>query len=336
MNTIDYDKLYNTNSYGQVKILEHIGKRSGKDYVLIKFINTGNVKEVKLDSVLNGAVRDVSCWIDYNKIYYSNINGPFNIIKYLGIINNHARVLIRFIRTGTVKDVQLRNAFDGKVSDPNLKLKMPINSSLPIDNYPNRVEMQIKAMWVGMMNRCYDTQNKMYKFYGGIGITVSNEWHNFNTFANDILSIPGYDKFYNSPFTHNLDKDYLQLNIPKNLRIYSKNTCCFLSAADNKNLSIIEYRRDNIDRLSSKYFGVVKTQAGNFQSNMYINGNYFYIGTFTNEIAAANAYNYWNIYFHNYDTISLLNEDIPYMPPEEFIKYNINIKEICSIVKNEN
>ena len=52
---------------------------------------------------------------------------------------------------------------------------------------------------------------------------------------------------------------------------------------------------------------------------------------FTNELAAAAAYNYWFERFHCYDLVPLYN-DVPYMPPEEFVKYIVVPKEICKIV----
>lgn len=394
MISIDYNKIYNSNQYGKMKILKYLGKKNGKDYVEVQFLDSGNIREARYEAVLrgevrdliyenidtdmirhsnyygdykilsvspgtsisnrravvqfidtgysyettlyaalNGTVRDALYGIDYNKIYYSNINGPFRIIQYIGMVNHHSRVLIQFIYTGTIKDVQLQNALDGKVGDPAQKLRIPINSSLPIDNYQHRVDIAVKSMWRTMMDRCYNEKNPMYKFYGAIGIHVDDSWHDFDTFEKDIKTIDGYIDFYNNPYSYNLDKDYLQLDIPKQFRVYSKNTCCFLSWNDNKNLSAIEYRNNNLDKLESKYFGVTTNKIGNYSCGININGTYFYIGTFNNEIAAANAYNYWFEYFHSYNKIPLRN-DVPYMPPSEFIKYNVKTKEMCSIKDN--
>lgn len=45
--------------------------------------------------------------------------------------------------------------------------------------------------WHSMMNRCYRTANPDYGRYGGRGITVCDQWHNFWRFAEDIERILG-------------------------------------------------------------------------------------------------------------------------------------------------
>ena len=81
---------------------------------------------------------------------------------------------------------------------------------------------------------------------------------------------------------------------------------------------------------TSEYYGVTK------HYNKYLaRYSHNVIGKFSDPIAAANAYNYYyqthcmNDPLH---TIHILN-DIPYMSPTEFIKYNTNPKEMCKIIK---
>ena len=40
--------------------------------------------------------------------------------------------------------------------------------------------------WRGMHERCYSPAHISYPTYGGRGITVSPEWHDFETFARDM------------------------------------------------------------------------------------------------------------------------------------------------------
>lgn len=44
------------------------------------------------------------------------------------------------------------------------------------------------CVWEGMLRRCTDANNKNYKNYGGRGITVCNEWHEFVAFRNWAIS----------------------------------------------------------------------------------------------------------------------------------------------------
>lgn len=39
------------------------------------------------------------------------------------------------------------------------------------------------AVWHSLMGRCYNPKHKAYPNYGGKGITVCEEWHDFQVFA---------------------------------------------------------------------------------------------------------------------------------------------------------
>ena len=41
-------------------------------------------------------------------------------------------------------------------------------------------------VWASMMNRCYCPTTKVYKEYGGRGITVDDHWHMFENFFSDM------------------------------------------------------------------------------------------------------------------------------------------------------
>lgn len=38
-------------------------------------------------------------------------------------------------------------------------------------------------VWRNMISRCYDENNKSYQSYGAVGVTVCEDWHNFQNFA---------------------------------------------------------------------------------------------------------------------------------------------------------
>lgn len=46
------------------------------------------------------------------------------------------------------------------------------------------------STWRGMMNRCYNTNVKEYKYYGARGISVCLAWHDFLNFAVDMRDKP--------------------------------------------------------------------------------------------------------------------------------------------------
>jgi len=41
-----------------------------------------------------------------------------------------------------------------------------------------------------MVQRCYNPNDKSYKHYGGRGIAVTRDWHNFTTFVDDMYPRP--------------------------------------------------------------------------------------------------------------------------------------------------
>ena len=220
---------------------------------------------------------------------------------------------IQFLNTGYIKDVLCDNALRGNVKDDTIK---PLRTHIKDDNYEIFLKRKLRCIWHSMMWRCYNKSHKEYYAYGAIGVSVSEEWHDFETFYNDCKSLLQYDKFYNDPYNYQLDKDYLQLHIPKCNRIYSKETCVFLSNRDNTNLRAIENKMNNT--LTSEYYGVTKMKNV-YVMGITINSQKIQI-RFNNEIAAANAYNYWFEREHLYELVRLHN-DVPYMSVQEFMSY---------------
>ena len=310
------------------KIIEDLGRINGRHRVRIKFIDSGYESIVPQDLALNGSVVDRMAGYNENKIFQSNVSGPFKMIEWIGVINCHAKIRIKFINTGYEKVVQLRNALDGKVRDDTLTKYSDDFDPSRMDNYDNYIIGKLKSMYDKLITRCTNKNSPVYRFYGERGVKVCDRWlESFDNFLEDIVQVDRFEKFYDRPYLYSLDKDYKQLHLSKNQRVYSKETCIFLNHNDNSNVAKIEFRMHN-----QGYFGVTVNKAGNYAAGITLSNNtFFYIGTFSNEIAAANAFNYWYEYFHNYEIIPLFN-NVPYMPPDEFIKYNVAPKIMCEIV----
>jgi hypothetical protein len=80
-------------------------------------------------------------------------------------------------------------------------------------------------VWRNMLERCYGESEKSYKYYGGSGVTVSNEWLEFSAFFSWFL-----DNYKEGLY---LDKDIL----PNPNKVYSKDTCCFVTREVNNRFS---------------------------------------------------------------------------------------------------
>ena len=322
--------------YGPLKILRFVGfNELNEALVEIQFINSGNIMTTTYNNVLHSNVIDplykpidygntynYNGKVDLNKIYTSNSSGTFKILSVL----ENGKCAIKFTATGYEKVVQLKDALLSAVNDDTQLMKIPINHDLIID-YDRWVLRRLKTTWTALKSRCLNPTVYRYDDYGGAGVKIADEWLDFDTFYNDCKSIPQFEKYYNNPLDYQIDKDYLQMSIPKQNRIYSKSTCMFLHYFDNENIRAIEYARDNADKLASKYFGVYPATDKTYRVQFKCRNKQISIGTFSNEIAAASAFNYWHRYYHAYELVPLFN-DIDEMPPEEFVKYNTNLKRM--------
>lgn len=315
---IDFNKIYNSNSCGQFKIIEDMGRDDrSRLYVKIKFINSGTEKIIRYDLAMAGKALDDLYNIDFNKIYSSIYYGPFKIIKYIGRNSESKRIVrIKFLNTGFEYDVLLRFALKGQVKDYSINYnERYIDKSVSISTYDENIINILHTRWNGMMQRCYNKNSAKYNDYGGIGVTIDPVWHNFDNYLSDILLVENFNKFYNNPVLYDLDKDYYQQHLPKNQRSYGPGKCIFLSIYDNSNLAIKEKHNDD------SFYGVKILGNGNFLVEFSIDGSKYNFGVYNNIIAAANAYNYYYKKYSKAEFIQLLNDNVEFMPMDEVNKY---------------
>lgn len=61
--------------------------------------------------------------------------------------------------------------------------------------------------WEQVKKRCYCTTNKLYPYYGGRGITMSDEFRDdAKAFIDYIVSLPNYDKRIEGIYDYSLDR----------------------------------------------------------------------------------------------------------------------------------
>lgn len=84
--------------------------------------------------------------------------------------------------------------------------------------YVGNQHSRLYSIWSAMKNRCYNPKKQGYKYYGGRGIEVCEEWKDdFSSFANWALQ-NGYDENA-EPYKCTLDrKDYNKNYSPENCR----------------------------------------------------------------------------------------------------------------------
>lgn len=224
--------------------------------------------------------------IDIEQEFESNSYGKFIILKELEskIVSGKRRrmFLIRFVETGYETEYTIDNIIRKSVKDPYYPIVCDVGylGNVNLKDYEREYRL-----WVRMLSRCYNLKNPSYKHYGGIGVKVSKDWLCFSNFLEDFKTLDGYNHWINGDKC-DLDKDLKQQNIPKNERIYSKNTCCILIR----------------------------------EQNVYMASKDFHNKSTSNELVAANVYNYWSdIYNHK------TKNNVDYISIDECTKYKIDM-----------
>jgi len=125
--------------------------------------------------------------------------------------------------------------------------------------------------WINIKGRCSNKKRSDYKYYGGRGITVCDEWYNsFETFYKDMGPRPSKN--------HSIDR----IDSEKG---YSKENCRWATKSE----QVINTKKRKIG--SSKFKGVVFNKSKNkWETNIQFNYKRHYIGNYENEIEAAKAY----------------------------------------------
>ena len=159
-----------------------------------------------------------------------NRDGETNISKFgenMKIINykNRANFDI-LLEDGYIKHCTCYNNFkNGSIKNPSLVSLFGVGY-LDVE-YGNGVSNSVSyKTWLHMLSRCYNKKEKKYKFYGGCGVYVCDEWLSYKVFKE------WFDKNYYEVLNDkmNLDKDILN----KGNKIYSPNNCIFAPSKINK------------------------------------------------------------------------------------------------------
>lgn len=106
-----------------------------------------------------------------------------------------------------------------------------------------------------MMARCYNKNDSRYKYYGAKGVTVSERWHDFWSFVDDVNNhLENGHLLYEK--NYQLDKDQ------KGGNRYSLENCTVISAEKNRKLQYEKQQRKVIAISESeeiKFESVTKT-----------------------------------------------------------------------------
>ena len=244
----------------------------------------------------------------------NNNGASFEVIGYGERILKRGEKLytVRFDKSGYISCFCKRNILNGYIRDPyfpHIHGVGYLGMRSVKDTYTNNPDEKEYGLWEKMLSRCYNSNDKSYSNYGGKGVRVCERWYSFENFFNDLPSIPGFNDWLMYPHVYRLDKDILQEGIPDDQKVYSPETCMFISKRDNA----LE-RHKRAANNPTGYSGVYNSPSGKYRVRVGKDS----FGIFTNADAAANTYNRVAA-FRGYPERFL--NDVPYMTKRECDAY---------------
>jgi hypothetical protein len=139
------------------------------------------------------------------------------VIEECGSVGKHRRVAVK-CDCGTIKTVNLDN-----ITKQEGTKSCGCKENKANTKHGKRSHL-LYGIWNGIKNRCYNKNRKSYKYYGGKGVVMCDEWLNdFESFFNWCIG-NGWEEGYQ------IDKD-----IKGNGLIYSPEMCCIVTPKENSN-----------------------------------------------------------------------------------------------------
>lgn len=161
--------------------------------------------------------------------YSTNNYGDLVIVEYF----NHKRVKVRFKDTGSELFAAAGHIKEGHVKDP-IKPSVYGVGFIGVGLYKAKIQGKMTKSykaWTAMLQRCYDKKAKSYERYALLGVSVHDDWLNFQNFAEF------YDRNFREGFQ--LDKDLRMYGS----NIYSSQTCCYVPREINTLLTASNFTR---------------------------------------------------------------------------------------------
>lgn len=183
------------------------------------------------------------------QVFQNKLGYTYRVVEFISSDSKNRYYKVKFDKTGyelvTTKSAIKRCA-----------IKDPYQPSVANVGYVGEMHNQattqgyIYRIWHNMINRCYLPTSKEFPRYGALGVTVDERWHNFSNFYHDFSKVEGYDEELVKNKKLFLDKDKKQIHLPKEQRVYSLETCIFISAHENNNYA--DYS-DRVEKSSLKF-----------------------------------------------------------------------------------
>ena len=226
-----FGKMELTNEF--VYAISKTGRKSRKYKCIFK--DTGYITYAAINDAKHGSVQDYLYPIKdlIGKKLESNQDGPIEVLPevYFNERLKRNTYKVKFLETGNTRFFTKKEIKTRKMKDI---YKKRIHGVACIGNASKKNNYKLYTIWYQMVSRCYQKTHTRYNQYGARGVRVSEEWLCFEKFLETIKEVPNFDldKISNKKDGLCLDKDDTQKG-SKN-KIYSKETCKFVTNIENQ------------------------------------------------------------------------------------------------------
>lgn len=152
------------------------------------------------------------------KDFYTNNSGSCFVFEYV----NYKNVLVIFHDPVCLVSCSMSNLKKGKVENP-LKPTVCGVGYIGVGVYNSANSKRCYFLWNNMLKRCY-SETERFKFPSYEGITVCEDWHNFQNFAEWCYGQEHFNRKESNDRYYHLDKDIINSTSLE----YSPETCCFV------------------------------------------------------------------------------------------------------------
>jgi hypothetical protein len=168
---------------GKLTAIKRIRTENRKSIWLFR-CDCGTEKEIVAGNVLHGTTKSCGCITRFKDITGQKF-GRLTAIKLIGTNEKGHTVWLFGCDCGVQKEISSSEVLKHSTKSCGcLRKDGKEKASLVHGGFGTRVH----RIWSGMLSRCRNPVNKDYKNYGGRGIQVCDEWHDFSKFQNWALN----------------------------------------------------------------------------------------------------------------------------------------------------
>jgi hypothetical protein len=118
-----------------------------------------------------------------NKNIIGNIYNRLTVVKYVGVSKHNKKIFLFKCICGNECEKIIGDVKSGRTKSCGC-LNKENKGRTPILN--PRQKNPLYPIWNNMMARCYNEKSSSYYNYGKLGITVCDDWHNFDNFCKSV------------------------------------------------------------------------------------------------------------------------------------------------------